>query len=183
MPRTDCVRAGISSIAIRHDPSGARSRLDWKWLRGGATSLADLGNPGQSGGTGYALCLYDEVDGVAELIISARVPAGEQCAGRPCWQTSSRGAKYRYLGGNADSISDLKVQSGDIGRTAIKLRAAGPRLALAPVAATQLLHQAPGLVIQLVNDLQPPGRCWSSRFAAPNTRHDATQFKDKERAE
>src|SRR5262249_27510338 len=64
-PPSGCRAAGKSLIVIKETGNAAKDTLVWKWIKGDATTLAELGQP--TGTTSYALCLYAGTTALASL--------------------------------------------------------------------------------------------------------------------
>ncbi len=151
---------------------GTKDRLVFKWIKGEATGLADLGNP--SAATTYTMCIYDQTANVSSLVQESVVPPGGTCNNRPCWKSTSKGYKYSDRLLSNDGIKIINLKSGAAGKAKIILKGQGPGLALP----TLPLAQDQVVIAQLKNDLNA-GECWEARFSGPATRSDTTLFKDK----
>jgi hypothetical protein len=141
---------------------GTTPRLVWKWTRGAATTVADFGNPLAT--TSYALCIY----GGSQLLMTATAPAGDTCAGRPCWTARSRGFRYGDKLLTPTGVARVDLQAGIAGRAKVGVKGKGTLLAVPSLPIQNLPVTA-----QLVNS---NGTCWTSTFGSP-ARNDATQFK------
>jgi hypothetical protein len=113
--------------------------------------------------------------------MTATVPPGGDCGGRPCWRAQrSRVFKYANKTGAADGIRRITLVSGADSRAAIKISAAGANLDLpAAVAAVRFFDQDTRITVQLVANLPNGGRCWSAEYAAPARANKSTVFNDK----
>lgn len=181
IPRGDCAHPGITSIAIKHNSDPARSILTWKWSRGAATTVDQLGNPLNETGTRYWLCVYDHTAGDAHLAFISKIVPGGNCAGRPCWTQSATSVRYKNSGRDPDGVEQMVVQAGGLFQSQVRLKAKGVNLPLPPPESpTQYFSQDSTVTVQLVNDAGPSGNCWSADYTAPARRNDAGQFKDKE---
>lgn len=166
-------------MVVKDDPFDRNDRLLLSWTRGAQTVLSDFGDPTTN--TDYGLCVYDESSGVPALIMAAEVPAGGNCTGQPCWKGNSRGFKYNNRASEPDGVQKVKLQIGEHFRSAIKIKAGGPRLSLpTPASDTLFFHQDTKVTVQLVNTLGPSEKCWTSEFLAPAEVNDGSRFKDKE---
>ena len=65
---------------VKDNANDAKDKLVWKWVKGEATNVSELGNP--TAGDAYALCVYG---GGGTLAAAAEAPAAGTCAGLPCW--------------------------------------------------------------------------------------------------
>jgi hypothetical protein len=84
-----------------------RDKLQWKWIKGATTTKNDFESPLTT--TDYLLCVYDAGAPVSTTLI----PAGETCAGRPCWKETAgayvqgpRGHSERGLQRHPEAGSD-----------------------------------------------------------------------------
>jgi dienelactone hydrolase len=164
-PREDCrlpATPGKGLLAIKDKPGSTSDRLQWSWANGAATSKADFGNPLVT--TGYRLCIYD---GGTNVVHGARAPGGGLCDGKPCWRETAHGFKYRKRDA-AGSMLQIAVKDGVAGKAKIGV--------VEKATAVPTLPLAEPARVQLVNDA---GICWEARYAAPASRNDAGQFKDK----
>lgn len=176
-PRAECLAplvGGRAKIGMRRNDDPGRNRFLWRWSPGLATREA-YGDPLAT--TTYALCLYDESGGIPALWSAAILPPGGICSrGKPCWSTSTKGFRYDDRDATTAGIRALKLSVG-IDRARIDVKGAGAGLAWpGPVAPDRWLAQDGAVTVQVVNSI---GSCWSTRFAAPATRLDATRFSDK----
>ncbi len=125
-PRVGCKTAlpRRATLRLRSAAVPERARLDWRWTRGEATTLDDLGDP-MLAGTGYALCLYDGSADVQPRL-SLRTPAEPDCAGGGCWRTAGRrGFRYRQQEGLPDGVQRASLRSGGAGRSSLQVRSRG----------------------------------------------------------
>jgi hypothetical protein len=153
-------------------PATSKSSLAWKWQKGAATSLADLGDP-IGGSTGYVLCVYDTQASVPRVALRAHAPAGGVCKGRPCWRPSgTTGLRYDDRDLSPDGIQSLKIKAASAEKASLTLKAKGDRLALPALP----LAQDPSVTVQLRNDA---GTCWETVHGAPALRNEEDQFRDK----
>src|SRR6185503_2169399 len=116
-------------------------RLVWKWSKGGATTLADLGDP--RAGTSYRLCIYDRRGGVPALVFDAVAPGGRSCRRRPCWASTRKGFRYVDRRAGFEGILRVKLRTGAEGKAAASVVGRGeelepPPLPLVPPVAVQL---------------------------------------------
>jgi hypothetical protein len=101
------------------------------------------------------------------------VPGGGTCHGKPCWKASAGGAfKYADKDATPDGVTQLALRPGIAGKAQIQLKARGLRLAVPPLP----LAQDPAVVVQLHAST---GACWTQSYAAPASRNEAKQFRDK----
>ncbi len=167
-PRSGCRGALAASLQLKRGKTPARNRLLWKWKKGAATAMGELGDPTA---TGYRLCVYDASGGSSAIALRAALPAGGLCRGKPCWSATGSGVKYRDRDATPDGITALTFKAGVAGKASFTLKGKGALVALPSLPLTQ----DPAVTAQLSNDA---GVCWESAFSAPAAKNDATQFKD-----
>jgi len=168
-PRPTCKRPTLplrASLKLRDATPDTGDQIVWKWKKGAATSAADLADP--LGTSDYALCLFDESAATPARLLGALAPAGGQCGSRPCWSTSSTGARYADPAQTPDGLDRIKLHIGTEGRASATVRGRGadldfPSLPLPTPLRVQL--QAEG------------GACWEATFAAAGaSRNDTSGF-------
>jgi cysteine-rich repeat protein len=158
----------------RHPFTERKDKLSWKYTKGAATTVADLGNPTTA--TDYELCVYDGPGAGASLLLGASIPAGGTCSGKPCWKmigaAPGKGFKYKDKEQRPDGIGSVVVKAGPEGRAKILVKGKGIWLDMPalPVATNATV------TVQLSNDA---GTCWSDTYGAPAMKNDGVQFKDK----
>jgi hypothetical protein len=132
--------------------------LTWKWVKGEATSGAEVGDPLAT--DAYTFCLYD---GGGTLVSEATAAPGGLCGTsnpKPCWKAlgtppGAKGYKYVHKETNADGVQKLILKPGDAGRAKAIVKAKGAAL------------DAPALPLLLPATAQlqaTTGTCWSAAF-------------------
>jgi cysteine-rich repeat protein len=172
-PATSCHAAGKTSLVIRDQALDTRDQLVWRWTRGDAVTLGDLGNP-VSGGTSYALCLYDTSGGTPSLARPPIViPAGGTCRGKVCWKAlGTTGFKRADKDRTPDGVESVVLRAGVAGKSSIVLVAKGANLAPPSLP----LAQDPAVTVQLRSSA---GACFGAAYASPARASDAGQFRDQ----
>jgi cysteine-rich repeat protein len=171
-PAGACKAPGRSLLTIRKGPLDSRDAITWKWLRGDATSLADLGDP-IGGGTGFTLCVYDRTAGATSLALRAVMPAGRACGGRPCWRSlAGSGFAYKDPDLTPDGLAKATLKTGAAGKAKVILKGSGARLDAPdlPLAAD------PSVTVQLLADT---GACFGATYAGATADNGDFQFKAK----
>lgn len=159
-PLAGCRSAGKSVLQLSRDGmTGVKDKLLWKWVKGAATSLGDLGSPTTS--TTYTVCLYDGSGG-AEVV---SIPAGS------AWSGGATGFKLSDSSGSPDGVQKVLLKSGAAGKSKILIKGRGANL---PDALTPTL--ALPVTAQLVNDGNSV--CYESVFAVAVV-NDSGRFKAK----
>jgi hypothetical protein len=126
----------------------------WKYVKGAATLLPELGDP--TAATSYVACLYD---GAGVRLITLRAPAGGVCGASPCWKAKgSKGFTYSDRERTPDGVRKLTLASGPAGKTKIALSAKGGDVPLTPLGA---------FTLPLRVQLQGPGPCWEAVYGTP----------------
>lgn len=169
-PRTGCRQPTLAAkarISIKDKSPDTGDSLGWKWIKGEAIVLAELGDPLTT--DEHAFCLYD---GTATLIAAATVPPGGTCGARPCWKAvGAKGFKYVDKLGSAGGVRKLVLEAGDDGKARAIAKGKGDNLAVPALPLT-----AP-VTAQLVSTT---GTCWETRFEAGGiTRNTPTVFAAK----
>ncbi len=174
-PEPVCSDSLRGSLQLRDRFPDTRDSMNFRWQKGAATTVGDFGDP-VNGSTSYDLCVYDESGDVPSLVMSATIPAGGSCRGRPCWKTSGTGAVngYRYNDRDASNagIRRIVLRPGVQDKARVQVKGKGANLALPGLPLTQDSH----VTIQLRNDV---GRCWGTAYDAPAAINDGDRFKDK----
>lgn len=152
--------SGRSLLQLKDTTPNSGDRLVWKYVRGGATTPAELGDPTTS--TPYALCVYDEVGGVPVRILEQNLPPGAN------WSPFSGGFRYRDRNVEKTGIFSLILKVGEAGATRIIAKGKAHPLGMPALG----LQQDARVVVQLVNDTT----CWQTDFAT-HLRNDARQFR------
>lgn len=162
-PRTGCrlpIAPGSGVLALRDLTPDDRDRFTWKWTRGSATSQSEFGNPVSS--DSYALCVFDEVGGIDQLVMAHEIPAG------PNWTATAAGFAYRDRDQLSDGMSSVRLKPGSDGRASITVKGGGACLDMAALP----LQQDGTVTVQLGN----ASTCWEVRYSG-NTRNSTEMFK------
>lgn len=166
-PRSDCGVPGKALLKIKDSPDNAKDFLLFKWLKGGATTPAELGDPRAA--TAYRLCLYSD-SGQVELAIPPASP-GWKLLGS---EAAPKGYLYKDTAGAADGVILAKLKAGAAGKALQLLKGKGGGLPLpGPAGPATYFDHTSGVTAQLVSS---DGPCWGAAFtAAPkkNTGADA----------
>jgi hypothetical protein len=169
-PRPDCrgtTRPAASLLKMKDVSSDTGDLVLWKWTRGQATTLADLGDPTTA--TDYRLCVYDESGVSPSLAFQAQVPASGVCATGPCWTVTTGGIKYRDPDRTPEGIMKLTLKPGGAGQAKVIAKGRGADLPALP---------ALPLALPARVQLQGGGAaCFEARFeAAGVVRSDTALF-------
>jgi hypothetical protein len=155
---------GGALVALKDQADDRKDALQWKWGKGAATMLADLGDPTAT--TRYDLCIYD---GTAALTASAAAPAGGPCGSRPCWTATNAGFRYLQKALAPNGLQRVDVRSGADGKARILVKGRGVLLSLPSLPVATL-----PLTVQVANG---NGRCWSATYAANIRTNQPGAFK------
>ena len=165
-PRDDCRAAGKSALQIADAGDASGDAIKWRWLKGAATTLSELGDPTDA--TGAALCVFDESGPTPSLLFRAELPAGGTCGTRPCWKSTAAGFTYRDAAGGADGITNLVLRGGTAGKAKVLLKGKGAGLSSRPFALP-----APPLDLPLRAQLQLDGAaCFESALDGASVRRN-----------
>jgi uncharacterized repeat protein (TIGR01451 family) len=172
VPTEGCSRPAVgqsATIVLVNKSPDEKDKLVFKWLRGAATSKEAFGNP--TGTTDYQFCVYR--GGAPQLAMSANVPAGGTCEGRPCWTERSWGFKYKNKGGLPRGVTAIGLRSGvaEIARVFVKGRGV-------PLPMPDLPTLSSPVVVQVKN--LESGACWEAVYSFPPAiKAGAAVFKDR----
>lgn len=129
-----------------------------KLSKGPALTQADLGSPLAPEGTGYLVCVYDDMGALAQELRVDR--AGETCGQKPCWKAiggTPGGKGWIYKDGEAtsDGVRVLSLKGGPAGGSKITLKASnkaqkGQRSL--PLGAPLQLYGTSGVTVQLLGE-------------------------------
>jgi hypothetical protein len=156
-------------LLLKGGADPAKHTLLWKWLKGQATQLAELGDPTLA--TVYRLCVYDESAGVARRVLQALIPPAGSCDGAPCWKAIRGGYKYKDPNGSAAGVRNVLLKSGESGKAKIIVKGKGGGLDMPALP----LDQDPAVRVQLSNG----SLCWEAVYPGGAMRSDDRQFKDR----
>jgi hypothetical protein len=153
-----CYQPGKALLLIKDLPVDGADLLKWKWGKGEIFPPALFGQPDID--TDYALCIFDNHGGSAELVGAYYVPADAAF-----WKTRPNTVKYVNKDAPVDGIVTLKAKSVNIaGKSKAGLKAGGAALVLPTPASSNLyFFHEPDLVAQLRNT---EGACWTTSFVA-----------------
>jgi cysteine-rich repeat protein len=160
------VRSAKASLLMKRGSTVFKDQLKWLWLAGERTTLADYGDPLNA--TQFTMCLYDNTG----LRVHANIPAGGQCAGKPCWKAvGTTGFRYGDKDLTPDGVQKATLKSGTDGKAQIKLALRGDHVGL-----PDLSSIAQPVTVQIKNS---NGTCWEAIYSAPPRYQSSTVFKDK----
>jgi len=175
-PIAGCVEpidAGKAKLILKDNATDAKDGLIFKWSKGDVLDPAtDFGDP-VSGGTHWVMCVYDELGNVAAPVVTADLPPGGICAGKPCWSANPTGLKYGDKLVANDGILKMTIK-GDAdmpGKSKVTLKGKGDPLTFPP--AMLPFAQDSTVTVQL---RASDAACLQARFST-NQRNTAAQFK------
>lgn len=156
-PRNGCrapTAARASRLTLKRSTTNpAAATLAWRWGRGQATTVGELGDPLAT--TSYHLCLYDAQGGTPSLVQSIDLAPGGTCNGKPCWKASGT---TRTWASKSGPLTKLVVKAGAAGIP--KITASGKGAALGVPALP--LAKEPAVRLQLANSA---GTCFEAVFS------------------
>ena len=116
-PLTTCLTAQKGLLLYKDKTPNSKDKLVWKWIKGQATTLGDLGNP--AGTTAYTLCLY-----AGTATAEATVPP-DATKWKPI---GTKGFKYKDKPGTADGITKVILKSGAANKSKALVKGKGENL-------------------------------------------------------
>lgn len=150
-------RVAKKSVLSLKNAATSKDRLMWKWLKGTAISIPDLGAPTST--TNYTLCVY-----AGNAVASVALPAGLS------WQSVGM-TEFKFRDPSGASRALLK--SGDAGKTKASVKGKADYLldTLVPMLTLPV-------TVQLVNDANSV--CYEAVYDAPQViKNVSGQFKAK----
>jgi outer membrane protein assembly factor BamB len=176
-PRNDCeapLTSTGSLLKLGDDPVTNVDRVNWKWGASSGVADAAVGDPRLE--TDYAICLFDDTGGTANLVWSRELPGLGLCGNRPCWQESKKAGSpdFKYLdkadGPLGRTTTRLKLRAGDAQQAKIVLKGKGPGIALPTL----------GLTAPVRMELRSSeGPCFTASYDADIQDNTPTFFKAK----
>jgi DNA-binding beta-propeller fold protein YncE len=165
---------GKSALTIKDSADDTRDMLKWKWTRGVATTLADLGNP-VGGVAAYSTCVYDASVSSQPLLGAAVFPGGD-CAGKPCWKSAGKkGYKFKDKAGAQAGITRVKIKAGEDGKAKVLVKGRGSGLADAGLGGAGPPF-APPVTVQLIVNAGARTDCWQADYSTFK-QNDSDRFK------
>ncbi|MGH7893992.1 MAG: hypothetical protein ACREQL_04940 [Candidatus Binatia bacterium] len=119
-PLPGCLAAGKTLVLVNEKTFGKEKLKVLLDRLVAPVTPPQFGNP-VSGTTTYAVCLYDQADG---LVATMRVNrAGSQCGTSPCWKAIlGKGIKYSDKLTQADGIQQIVAKGGEAGKGKIIIK-------------------------------------------------------------
>jgi hypothetical protein len=174
-PAMDCRQAGTgkSSMLILDSASETKDRLQWKWLKGEATTAADFADP-VAGGGAWHLCAWD-ASASSQPLVDLAAPGASSCGTKPCWKTTgTKGFGYKDKAGASDGVTGIKLGAGADGKAKILVKARGASLP------TPALPLTLPVTVQFQIDDGVDVRCWESLFSTDPLGNTDTKFRAKQ---
>jgi hypothetical protein len=156
---------GKAKLKITDDADDNKDQLKWKWIKGSATQAMDFGDPLAT--DSYLLCIYDG----STRVSSIELPAGDTCAGKPCWKATASGFLYKDKDRTPEGGFKAKLKAGGDTKAGVSVIAKGvtletpdPTTFTGPLRVQ--LQRADGAI------------CFESVFSAPFKKNSAGKFSD-----
>lgn len=162
-PLAGCKTAAKSKLKITNNADDAKDKFLWKFGNGAATDATEFGNPLDA--TVTAVCVYD----MGGLAMTATVPAGGTCGGKPCWKGLKTGYKFKDKTAANDGVFKALLKGSTGSKTKVLFKGKGTAL-------PDPLPLAVPVTVQAVNS--STGSCWTATFSSATT-SDGNQFKAK----
>jgi hypothetical protein len=124
-----------SKLSMKNRTPDEGDVLEWKWVKGQATSAAEWGNPVLA--TDYRVCVFDLSGPTPALFTQIAAPAAGNCTSKPCWKglgrvPGTKGFRYNDKEATPDGLKGMTLTPGIEGTAKVVLKAAGDNLALPP---------------------------------------------------
>jgi uncharacterized delta-60 repeat protein len=161
-PALGCKQATRPRASAFKVKGGPRPNVKFKWAKGEATTLGELGDPTTT--TTYQLCAWD-LSPTGSRTLALDAPAGGTCGNRPCWSATPSGFRYRAPAGAPDGMTGLKLKSGAADAARLVAKAKGENLD-APA-----LPMAVPLRVQVVGS---NGTCFEADFSTVGVKRNDT---------
>jgi len=175
-PRSGCRQPtlpGKGLLSVKEKSPSTGDRVIWKWLKGEATTLAELGDPLTR--TSFALCVYEPGGLASTLLLEAAVHGGGSCGGQPCWKALPTGYRYVEKKGLYGGVAKIVLAEGSDGAAKVIVKAKGRRIAEALGMPSPLgLPTSPPVTVQLVAS---NGTCFSATYDAGITLNTFEAFQ------
>jgi len=155
------VKPGAAKLLVKNASPDTKDRLQWKWAKGAATTLAELGHPDT--GDDYSLCVYDASSATPAFVFGAAAPGGAD------WRARPTGFGYRSLTLAPDGLQTVTLKAGTAGKATVIVKGKGDLLPVPGPASPLPLP----LLVQLQGGA---GSCWEARFESA-TLNDGAKFK------
>ncbi len=155
---------GKGTVKLTDKSPDKKDQLNWKYVKGAATTLADFGDPTTT--TDYTFCVYDS-SAAPQPILLAHAPAGGTCGTKPCWKTIKGGFKYNDKLFTPDGLQQILLKSGPATKAKILVKGKGVDL---PMPALPLTTS---VTVQLKSE---SGVCWEAHYSTVK-KNFAEQFR------
>jgi len=154
-PTDGCLVAERGQLVVKDNADNRKDKLIWKWKRGAATTLDDLGDPAVS--TTYTLCVYDKAAGQSSLATGLAIPASG------FWtHAGKKGWKYKDKSASSDGVRNAKLRSGANLKSKAGVKAKGVNVPTpVPVGGGMYFSKDDAVTVQL---LSTEGMCWTGEF-------------------
>ena len=104
---------------LKNKSPDSKDKLTWKWIKGAATTLADLKDPTAT--ADYALCIYAGTTNA--LVAALNVPPGAH------WSTlGTKGYKYKDPTESQAGVQKIILKSGTAGKSKALVKGKGTNL-------------------------------------------------------
>jgi cysteine-rich repeat protein len=161
-PRGTCRTAQKGVLVYKDNTNDTKDKLTWKWIKGQATTFAELGLP--TGTTAYTLCLYAGTAALGDATVPGNATK---------WTVigADKGYKYKDPAAAEDGISKVILKAGAQNKTKVLVKGKGGDLPDLPAMPFTLPVTA-----QLVNSDNQV--CFTSTFTTAQD-NGGGQFKAK----
>jgi hypothetical protein len=168
-PQAGCrtpAQAGKGTLTLKDKTPDKKDSLNWKYIKGAATTLADFGAPLAS--TDYTVCIYDG-SAAPQPILLAHAPAGGTCGTKPCWKTIKDGFKYNDKLLTPDGLQQVLLKSGPATKVKILVKGKADNLPMPSLPLTT------PVTVQIKSK---NGVCWEAHYGTAQ-KNTSEQFRAK----
>jgi uncharacterized delta-60 repeat protein len=178
-PRLDCkqtTQPGKSSLTITDAANPSSDKLTWKWTRGEATTVAELGHPAKTSPVDglYPLCVFDESGTEPVVLAMTMAPAGHlSCVRPPCWVERGNRATYKSALASFWGATGMVLTAGGAGQSSMRVTGKGANLFSANPHAPPLPASPLPLPLRVQLGVLDDGACWEATFSATGVRKNS----------
>ncbi len=189
-PATGCLTAFQKGVLLVNEKNPGKEKIVAKFIKGPPLSQTDFGNPLNTGGTAYDLCIFDAFGQLAGSFTIDR--AGDLCDGRDCFKKlgqdppNGKGYKFKDKGLTSDGVLLALMKGGGPGKSKILVKTKNSEGTMPTGIAAALQAGVPSgssAMVQFIPDGEPGGLpagtvCLEMELADVK-KNDGVKFKAK----